>query len=186
MANRSFIYSSNTIPEKEKSKKHINGVAEYRYSLPLTMMIFAGTKFVTYKPSIIWDGPEVECIVSEAKPAIELWLKFMRIYRTVIDGYIAENFDELFPPAEKFLSNVKDRYFIIEAWEVLAMDGNVAEKKALRSFMADCFHVVKTKVEPVVKDGKFGWLNKSYTSFVPKVEIDEDFYFDDVLYYSFK
>lgn len=117
MANRSYLYSSDHLPESPEwlAKKKLHGIAEYRYDIPLVFKILLGGDPVAVKSSI-WDTTEKIAIAGDYARGVKN-----------LTGYVARIADPVARPlideALGFLNSPAHarKHFILESGEIFEL-----------------------------------------------------------------
>lgn len=115
MANRSYLYSCNTVPGHHAETKHFAGLSEWNYSTPLIykILLSANPEMCT---SSIWDIPEKIAIVGEYEQGVKNLESFLEQIKR----------DDAQPLLQEALSFLKDEanrneYFVLECGELYEM-----------------------------------------------------------------
>jgi hypothetical protein len=127
MANRSYLYSSNDLPESVEwsTRKALHGISECNYDIPFVFKILLSGDPVACRSSI-WDAPEKIAIAGDylqGKASLERFLS--RIPDPVAQPLIAE--------ALQFLNDPKHarKHFILECGEIFDLTkGSLADKNS--------------------------------------------------------
>lgn len=118
MANRSYLYSIDFMPEPNLSKKgkKITGISEWNYGIPIIYKILLSGQPQTCN-SLIWDEPEGIALIGSYDQGLSNLKKFF----TRIDLPEAQ---KLIDEALGFLEHPdnKNKYFLLECGEIFDID----------------------------------------------------------------
>ena len=127
MANRSYLYSTNTIPEpnQDDSSRVLTGISEYNYDIPIVFkVLLSGNSQACL--SVIWDNPEKIALIGDYASGVQNLEAFLaKIALPEAQAPIAE--------ALEFLKNPKNQsqYFILECGEIFEMSETPIEVQNL-------------------------------------------------------
>lgn len=132
MANRSYLYSINVIPDKNPEQKRvIKGLTEFNWDIPLShkLLVSSETKICD---SVIWNVEEKIGLVGNYEKGVENLKKFLDIFKKQTIKNKNE-FDKYYNESLTFLEDPKNQqnYILLEAGEIFDLAGediNVAIK----------------------------------------------------------
>lgn len=118
MANRSYLYSTNTIPGPDVSpdERELTGISEQNYDIPLVYKILLSGNPRKCKSSI-WDTPEDIAIVGNYDAGVERLSEFLdRICHPDAEPLKTEALDFL------AMGTNRNNYFVLECGEIFDME----------------------------------------------------------------
>lgn len=125
MANRSYLYSSNDLPGSLEwsEKKKLQGIAEFRYDIPLLFKILLTGDPVACRSSI-WETPEKIAIAGDYSQGLENLTRYLnRVTDPAALPLVGESVE--FLGAQKQART----HFILECGEIFDLtEGSLAEK----------------------------------------------------------
>ena len=127
MANRSYLYSTNIIPEpnQNESSRVLTGISEYNYDIPIVFKILLSGNPQACT-SVIWDNPEKIALIGDYASGVQNLEAFLaKIALPEAQAPIAE--------ALEFLKDPKNQsqYFILECGEIFEMSETPVEVQNL-------------------------------------------------------
>ena len=129
MANRSYLFSCDTLPELEKQSIVGTGISEWNYALPLVFkLLLSGNPRVC--ASAIWETSDVIGIAGEYDAGMNALNAFFEQLRPLHPDAPA-----LIDEARAFLTNSaqKRRYFLLECGELYVMTDEDLETQNQRT-----------------------------------------------------
>ncbi|MEV7374531.1 hypothetical protein AB0O51_27080 [Streptomyces sp. NPDC090301] len=116
MANRSYLYSADSIPDETQIPKHIRCISEHNWDIPLAhkLMVGHGTTIV---PSMIWNPPIG--IAAEYAAGAALLLNLLHAVGKDLEG--DPEFAECVARTTAHLEKQQAEYFILETGEIVSM-----------------------------------------------------------------
>ena len=119
MANRSYLYASNTVPARDADPKErrMIGISEWNYDIPIAhKLLSSGNPQACI--SSIWKLEQKIAIVSEFKAGVDSLTAFLaQLPDTLIRGLRDESIQFLTRPANQ------RRFFVLECGEIFDMQG---------------------------------------------------------------
>jgi hypothetical protein len=178
MANRSYLYSVDTVPELDNPPMPIRAISEHKWSIPLVHKLLAGVEpRVCW--SMIWDH-EIG-IAADFAGGLDLTTRFLR---RLADNDAAEH-QELRDTVASILDFLAGpqragRYFVLETGEILALNGD--------DFAREVHGVVDSEIpsevaaaEKALAGENEAWLADVRSNWSEHIGS----FFSDVLYFSF-
>ena len=169
MANRSYLYSVDKIPETNNSSTRIIGLSECNYNIPLVYRILCS---VNPNPtrSIIWDADEKIAITADYLGGMEIFEKFITRIQDYVDNNILNN-------VRAFLNNKNNvqKYIHLECGEIFEMeDGELGlQNLSLINELGSLDEEIKYTITN---------LKENKENEVQAIGLD---YWDNCLYYNF-
>ncbi|MFT3883272.1 MAG: hypothetical protein QM703_26915 [Gemmatales bacterium] len=117
MANRSYLYSADTLPTQEANTKPVAvGISEWNYDIPLAFRLLLSADPRKCR-SLIWDFPDEIAIAGDYEYGVAHLFRYLD---QIKDPEIVQLRDD----ARKFLGATenKRRYFILECGEIFELD----------------------------------------------------------------
>lgn len=128
MANRSYLYSADNLPESPEwsAKKALHGISEYNYDIPLVFKILLTGNPAKCRSSI-WEAPEKIAIAGDYLHGRANLTKYLgRISDPVARPFIDEALQFLNAPAHS------RNHFILECGEIFDLtEGSLGEKNSM-------------------------------------------------------
>lgn len=192
MANRCYLYSTNTIPETQPDSDEvkITGISEWPYEIPFVykLLISANTKICN---SIIWDTPHKIALIGDYN------LGFAKL-KNFFDQIQSKSLAPFITEAIEFLSKESnaDKYFVLEPGEIFDMDEEPIPERT-KSFIQELLYDIDTETEMMIKHinekmnddtNLFQKLFKKNKSKIDPKQVAEDMglcYWSNFLYYDF-
>ncbi len=118
MANRSYLYSTKTVPgdQAPQEKRKLQGIAEWKYDIPLAFKLLLSGNPRPCRSSI-WETEELIAIAGDYGVGVERLTQFLqKIKIPVAQPMIQETF--------AFLNSDKNQnlFFVLECGEIFAME----------------------------------------------------------------
>ena len=169
MANRSYLYSVDKIPEITNTSIRIIGLSECNYNIPLVYRILCSVNPIASR-SIIWDADEKIAITADYLGGMEKLEKFITRIQDYVDNNILDNI-------RTFLNNKNNvqKYFHLECGEIFEMEDGELGLQNLSLINELCS--LDEEIEYSIKNIKENKENE-----VQVIGLD---YWDNCLYYSF-
>ncbi|WP_352259489.1 hypothetical protein [Psychrobacter sp. TB55-MNA-CIBAN-0194] len=127
MANRSYLYSTNTIPEpnQDDSSRVLTGISEYNYDIPIAFkVLLSGNPQACL--SVIWDSAEKIALIGDYASGVQNLEAFLTgITLPAAQATIAEALEFLKMPENQ------NQYFILECGEIFEMSETPVEAQNL-------------------------------------------------------
>ncbi|MFB6524909.1 MULTISPECIES: hypothetical protein [unclassified Streptomyces] len=116
MANRSYLYSADSIPNETQIPQHVRCVSEHNWDIPLAHKIMVGHG-TTIVPSMIWNPP-IGIAADYAAGAALL----RNLLHAVGEGLEEDTeFTECVARTTAHLEKQQAKYFILETGEIVSM-----------------------------------------------------------------
>ena len=150
MANRSYLYSCDYVPEGIEQKKALTGISEWNYDIPLVFKLLASGSPKLCKSSI-WDMDEKIAIVSSYEEGVANLVSFLDKIDSDMTKSLAEE-------AKAFLRNEKNssKYFVLECGEIFDMSGEdiFSQNEALLKDLKNIDQVVAQVIDALAPKQK--------------------------------
>lgn len=174
MANRSYLYSADSLPTSVDQPSPVRCISEHNGSIPLAHLILVGRN-TAIVPSMLWDatiGLTGDFAGGEALLA--------DLLRVVGEGNVPhrERFDECVRRTFSHLGDQRSKYLLLETGEVL---GDGEPEAEVRYLLGHDIPEAVSRAEAAIAGAEQNWL-ASIRSAWP--EHFESFY-SDWLYFSF-
>ncbi|NUR63070.1 MAG: hypothetical protein HOV87_31100 [Catenulispora sp.] len=124
MANRSYLYSADSLPTESENPQRVLCISEHRWDIPLAHLLLAGREPRVVQ-SMIWD-PRIG-IGADYAGGVELLLDLLRV---VGEGLPDPDFAPRAAQIAAHLERQKARYFVLETGEMISLDGGDVEEAA--------------------------------------------------------
>ena len=193
MANRSYLYSTNHLPESPEWKKvrDLHSIAEWNYDIPVAFKLLLAGNPIAVKSSI-WETAEKIAIAGDFQAGL-----------TVLNEYLSRlppQAEMLVTEAREFLSKVDNErnYFILECGEIFDMDEGSLEGKNLALIeeiksISQEIHALSVPSPIIPQEPKRSFLDKllGRKHEQPKYDTLEPFYglglgnWSNILYFQF-
>ncbi|MFE1575919.1 DUF7822 domain-containing protein [Streptomyces fradiae] len=175
MANRSYLYSADSMPSEAEIPRRIRCISEHNRDVPLAHKLLVG-RGTTVVPSMIWNPPIG--IAADYADGAALLLDLLRV---VGEGLEADaEFAECVTRTTAHLEKQRAEYFILETGEVVAMTSD-DPAASVRSMAAEDIPGAVASAEAAIAGRNGDWLasvradwQRHFASF-----------YADALYFSF-
>jgi hypothetical protein len=174
MANRSYLYSADTLPTETENPQRVLCVSEHRWDIPLAHLLLAGRQPRVVQ-SMIWD-PRIG-IGAEYAGGVELLLNLLRV---VGEGLDDPDFAPRVAEIAEHLERQKAEYFVLETGEMISLDGGDVEEAARRLVDVEIPEAVARAEAAIAGEGG-EWLESVRASWRDHF----DSHYAKVLYFSF-
>ncbi|GAA0300351.1 hypothetical protein GCM10010302_43650 [Streptomyces polychromogenes] len=175
MANRSYLYSTDSMPNEAGIPQRIRCVSEHNGDIPLAhkLMVGHGTTVV---PSMIWNPP-----VGIAADYAEGAALLRDLLRAVGEGLEEDaEFAACVARTTAHLEKQRAEYFVLETGELVSMWGDDPVASVRRLVAEDIPHAV-AKARAAISGGDEDWL----TSVRADWQTHFASFYSDALYFSF-
>jgi hypothetical protein len=175
MANRSYLYSADSLPSETENPKPIRCISEHRSDIPLAhkLMVGRGTEVV---PSMIWNPPIG--IAGDYADGAALLLDLLRAVGKGLED--DAEFAECLARTTAHLDKQRAKYFVLETGEIVSItsDDPVASVRYLAS---DEIPAAVARAEAAIAGRNDDWLASV------RADWQEHFasFYSEALYYSF-
>ncbi|TNY37953.1 hypothetical protein [Thermomonospora catenispora] len=175
MANRSYLYSADSLPTEKDNPQSIRCISEHNWDIPLAHELLVGYG-TTVVPSMIWNGPL--CVAGDYRPGADLLTGLLRV---VGEGEVPDRpaFEEMVTRTVEHLEKQKARYFLLEPGEIFALHEDDPAQGVAR-LPGDIELSVK-RAEAALNGGEQEWVE----SLRRKWPDHFGSFYADYLYYSF-
>ena len=119
MANRSYLYSADSMPSETELPQRIRCISEHNWDIPLAHKLLAG-RGTTIVPSMIWNPPIG--IAAEYAAGVTLLLGLLRAVGEGLEG--DPEFTECVARTTAHLEKQRAKYFVLETGEIVSMAGD--------------------------------------------------------------
>ncbi|MFD3570269.1 hypothetical protein [Streptomyces sp. NPDC058671] len=119
MANRSYLYSADSMPSEAEVPQRIRCISEHNGEIPLAhkLLVGRGTAIV---PSMIWNPPIG--IAADYADGVALLLDLLRAVGKGLEGDV--EFAACVDRTTAHLEKQQAKYFVLEAGEIVSMTGD--------------------------------------------------------------
>ncbi|MFF9343801.1 MULTISPECIES: hypothetical protein [unclassified Streptomyces] len=130
MANRSYLYSADSMPDEAGTPRRIRCISEHNWDVPLAHKLLAG-RGTTVVPSMIWNPPVG--IAADYADGAALLRELLRVVGEGLEG--DAEFAECVTRTTAHLEKQQAKFFVLEAGEIVSMtdDDPVASVRRLAS-----------------------------------------------------
>jgi len=124
MANRSYLYSCNSLPKNVNKKSIIKWISEWNYEIPIVYKILLSWD-TEMSSSLIWDSDEQITIVGSYEKGINNLYKFLELLEK------NEKTEKLINETKTFLNDKSNKlkYFILENLEIFELNEQNLEEQ---------------------------------------------------------
>ncbi|CAA0104231.1 Uncharacterised protein [BD1-7 clade bacterium] len=126
MANRSYLYTTDHLPESPEwdEQRDLHSIAEWNYDIPLAFKLLLTGNPIAVKSSI-WETPERIAIAGEFKSGLNVLQEYLARLPSEAEPLVTE--------ANEFLLKASNerKYFILECGEIFDMDEGSLEDRNL-------------------------------------------------------
>ncbi|MFC8586623.1 hypothetical protein ACFUGD_19070 [Streptomyces sp. NPDC057217] len=116
MANRSYLYSADSMPSETENPQRIRCISEHNWDIPLAHKLLVG-RGTTIVPSMIWNPPIG--IAGEYAAGAALLLDLLRVVGEGLEG--DAEFAECVARTTAHLDKQRAKYFVLETGEIVSM-----------------------------------------------------------------
>ncbi|MEU2393765.1 hypothetical protein [Streptomyces sp. NPDC007369] len=175
MANRSYLYSADSMPTEDENPKAIRCISEHNWDVPLAHKLMAGYE-TTIVPSMIWS-PRI-CIAADYAGGADLLRDLLRVVGHGLGG--DAEFAECVAKTTSHLEKQRARYFLLETGEMVSLtnDDPVA---GVQRLVSDDIPAAVAQAKAAIAGENDDWLASIRTDW------QEHFasFYSDTLYFSF-
>ncbi|TXS05197.1 hypothetical protein EAO73_12175 [Streptomyces sp. col6] len=175
MANRSYLYSADSLPNDAELPKKIRCISEHNWDIPLAHKLLAG-RGTTIVPSMIWNPP-IGIGANYADGASLLHDLLLAVGKGLEDD---AEFAECVARTSAHLEKQRARYVVLETGEIVSMTGD-DPAESVRLLVSEDIPDAVANAEAAVAGRNDDWLasvradwQKHFASF-----------YSDALYFSF-
>lgn len=175
MANRSYLYSADTLPTESENPQRVLCISEHRWDIPLAHLLLAGREPRVVQ-SMIWD-PQIG-IGADYAGGVALLTDLLRVVGEGLedDADFAPRVAEI----EAHLERQRAEFFILETGEMISLDGGDVEAAVRRLVDTDIPEAV-ARAEAAIAGEDDEWLESLCGSWHDHF----DSHYARVLYFSF-
>ncbi|GAA2021865.1 hypothetical protein GCM10009839_18760 [Catenulispora yoronensis] len=174
MANRSYLYSAETLPTETENPTRVNCVSEHRWDIPLAHKLLVGREPRVVQ-SMIWD-PKIG-IGADYAGGTALLLDLLRV---VGEGVDEPEFASRVAEIAAHLEKQSAAFFILETGEMISLDGGDVEE-AVEQLVATDIPRAVARAEAAIAGEDDEWLESVRASWRDHF----DSHYSNVLYFSF-
>ncbi|MFE9045328.1 hypothetical protein ACFY9F_32210 [Streptomyces sp. NPDC012421] len=175
MANRSYLYSADSLPDEAAIPQRIRCISEHNWDIPLAHKLMVG-RGTTIVPSLIWNPPIG--IAADYADGATLLRDLLRVVGQGMEG--DAEFTECVARTTAHLDKQQARYFVLETGEIVSMtDDDPAA--SVRRLVSDDIPDAVAQAEAAIAGQNDDWLasvradwQRHFASF-----------YSDALYFSF-
>lgn len=175
MANRSYLYSADTLPTESENPQQVLCISEHRWDIPLAHLLLVGREPQVVQ-SMIWD-PKIG-IGADYAGGTTLLLDLLRVV-----GEGLEDDTEFAPRLAEITAHLERQratYFILETGEMISLDGGDVEEAVQHLVDTDIPEAV-ARAEAAIAGEDDEWLESVRGSWHEHF----DSHYAKVLYFSF-
>ncbi|MGW7100088.1 DUF7822 domain-containing protein [Streptomyces sp. NPDC054838] len=174
MANRSYLYSADSLPTEDENPKAIRCISEHNWAIPLAHKLMAGYD-ATIVPSMIWN-PRIGIAADYDRGAALL----RDLLKAVGQGLEDDDFAKCVDKTTAHLERQRARYFILETGEMVSITDEDPVAGVQRLVSADIPAAV-AHAEAAIAGQNDDWLASV------RADWQEHFasFYGDALYFSF-
>ena len=174
MANRSYLYSADTLPTDSENPQRVLCISEHRWDIPLAHLLLAGREPRVVQ-SMIWD-PRIG-IGADYDGGVALLLDLLRV---IGEGWDDADFAPRVAEIEAHLERQRAKFFVLETGEMISLDGGDVQEAVQRLVDTDIPEAV-ARAEAAIAGGEPEWLESLRGSWRDHF----DSHYARVLYFSF-
>ncbi|MET9465453.1 hypothetical protein ABZY44_11675 [Streptomyces sp. NPDC006544] len=152
MANRSYLYSADSVPNEAGVPKRIRCISEHNWDIPLAHKLMVGRR-TTIVPSMIWNPP-----IGIAADFADGAALLRDLLRAVGKGLAGDaEFAECVARTTAHLEKQQAKYFVLETGEIVSMSGDEPAASVRRLAAQDIPHAV-AEAEAAIAGQNDDWL----------------------------
>ncbi len=175
MANRSYLYSADSMPSEAEVPQRIRCISEHNWDIPLAHKLLVG-RGTTIVPSMIWNPPIG--IAADYADGATLLRDLLRVVGEGLEDDV--EFAECVARTTAHLEKQQAKYFVLETGEIVSMtDDDPAE--SVRRLVSGDIPAAVARAEAAIAGQNDDWLasvradwQRHFASF-----------YSEVLYFSF-
>ncbi|MEU2248311.1 hypothetical protein [Streptomyces sp. NPDC019224] len=175
MANRSYLYAADSMPDEAELPKKIRCISEHNWDIPLAHKLMVG-RGTTIVPSMIWSPPIG--IAADYADGANLLRDLLHAVGKGLEDDAA--FAECVARTTAHLEKQQAKYFILETGEIISMEGDDSAASVQRLVSEEIPHNV-TKAEAAIAGRNDDWL----TSLRADWQSHFASFYSETLYFSF-
>ncbi|MFE7621937.1 hypothetical protein [Streptomyces sp. NPDC057496] len=176
MANRSYLYSTNTPPDSDSNPKKIRCVSEHNWSIPLAHQLLVG-RGTTRVPSMIWNlriG-----IAADFDGGAALLGDLLRVVGQGLED--DSEFAECVARTTAHLEKQRDRFFVLETGEIVSLQEDEDPEESVEYLVTREIPDAVARAEAAIAGNDDAWLasvRKDWRDHFAS-------FYSDALYFSF-
>ncbi|WP_433216558.1 hypothetical protein [Microtetraspora malaysiensis] len=151
MANRSYLYSADSLPSAEDIPKPIRCISEHNWSIPLAHKLLVGRETAVV-PSMIWN-PRIGIAADFAGGASLLG----DLLRVVGQELTDRDFSVCVDKTMAHLDKQRGKFFLLETGEIISLGGNDPEQE-VRDLVAHDIPAAVAQAEAALAGANDEWL----------------------------
>ncbi|MFF3620928.1 hypothetical protein [Streptomyces sp. NPDC002467] len=152
MANRSYLYSADSMPNEAGIPKRVRCISEHNWDIPLAHKIMVG-RGTTIVPSMIWNPP-----VGVAADYVSGAALLLDLLRAVGKGLEHDaEFAECVARTASHLEKQQAEYFVLETGEIVSMSGDDPVER-VRRLVSEDIPAAVAKAEAAIAAEDDEWL----------------------------
>lgn len=175
MANRSYLYSADSMPNEAEIPKRIRCISEHNWDIPLAHKLMVG-RGTTIVPSMIWNPP-IGIAADYAGGAALLHDLLRAVSKGLEDD---AEFAKCVATTTAHLDKQQAKYFVLETGEIVSMTGEDPAASVRRLASEDIPEAV-TQAEAAIAGQKDDWLAAVRADWQRHVGS----FYSEALYFSF-
>ncbi|NGO74427.1 hypothetical protein G6045_01830 [Streptomyces sp. YC504] len=175
MANRSYLYAADSMPNEAELPQRIRCISEHNWDIPLAHKLMAG-RGTTIVPSMIWNPP-IGIAADYAGGASLL----RDLLHTVGEGLGDDaEFADCVARTTAHLDKQEAKYFVLETGEIVSMTGD-DPAASVRRLVAEDIPDAVAQAEAAIAGENDDWLVSIRTDWQQHFAS----FYSDALYFSF-
>ncbi len=151
MANRSYLYSADSLPSEEDIPKPVRCISEHNWSIPLAHKLLVGRETAVV-PSMIWN-PRIG-IAADFAGGAELLGDLLQV---VGQGIADRDFAACVDKTMAHLEKQRGKFFLLETGEIVSLGGDDPEDE-VRHLVAHDIPTAVAQAEAALAGGNDEWL----------------------------
>ncbi|MCG7526561.1 hypothetical protein MHW47_19170 [Streptomyces sp. OfavH-34-F] len=175
MANRSYLYSADSMPDDADIPKPIRCISEHNWAIPLAHKLLVGRGTVIV-PSMIWN-PRIG-IAADYAGGVALLRDLLHVVGKGLEN--DAEFNECVTRSMAHLEKQRAKYFVLETGEMVSLEGDDPEASVERLVSTDIPGSV-AEAEAAIAGGNEEWL----TSLRADWQSHFGSFYSEALYFSF-
>ncbi|MFF9473951.1 hypothetical protein ACF1E9_15210 [Streptomyces roseolus] len=175
MANRSYLYSADSMPNETGIPQRIRCISEHNWDIPLAHKLLVGSG-TTQVPSMIWNPPVG--IAADYTGGADLLRELLRVVGKGLED--DAEFADCVARTTAHLDKQRAEYFVLETGEIVSMtDDDPVE--SVRRLVAEDIPDAVAEAEAAIAGRNDDWLASV------RVDWQKHFasFYSDALYFSF-
>ncbi|MEU3447826.1 hypothetical protein AB0H29_11435 [Streptomyces thermolilacinus] len=153
MANRSYLYSADSLPDEARIPERIRCISEHNWDIPLAHKLMAG-RGTTVVPSMIWN-PRIGIAADYAEGAA-LLRELLRVVGEGLEG--DTEFAQCVARTTDHLEKQRAKHFLLETGEIVSMTDDDPEASVRRLAFEDIPAAAVAAAEAAIAGHAADWL----------------------------